>query len=90
MPILSQGSIKVRQWIEDVLNGIVREVAKGEHGDACVVFRRVQKYEAKVKPHVTSAPFSAKDHEVKYSWPGKTADEAWRFGQVHLGHAGSN
>lgn len=79
----SAGSLEARRWIENVLNRILEEVAKGKNGQVCVVLRRIQKYEAAVKQDTVTTEFRARDHEAKYTWPGKTADEAWRFGGVH-------
>ena len=82
------GTPKVRQWIENVLTRVIEEVAKGKDGQVSVVLRRMHKYEATVNTHEHPTDFAAKDHEVRYSWPGQSPDEAWRFGEVLLLQAG--
>ena len=75
------GSRKARQWIEEVLAEVLEEVAKGKDGAACVKLRRIEGYEARLSQDTVTTEFAAKDHEVKYCWPGRTPDEAWRFGR---------
>lgn len=77
---MSIGSLKARQWIEEVLTEVVKEVAKGKDGAASVKLRRIKGYEARLSQDAVTTEFAAKDHEVKYCWPGRTPDEAWRFG----------
>lgn len=77
---VTAASSKARSFIETTLQQVCEEVSLGEHGNAAVQLRRLEKYEAVVGDDLVSTQFKAKDHAVKYSWPGKTSDEAWRFG----------
>lgn len=80
-PVRSTGSCKARHWIENVLNKVADEVAKGKDGDASVWLWRIASYRAIVKHDTGTTEFTTRDRPVKYSWPGKSSDEAWRFGE---------
>ena len=77
-PFRTTGTRKVLDYIERTLSEVTEQIRKGADGDPTITLKRVERYEA-VLDEAGSSRFRAKDHEVKYSFPGKTGDEAWRF-----------
>jgi hypothetical protein len=75
-------SIQARGWIERSLRIVLEEMAKGKDGEPHVILRRIQKYEAAASNDDLPTHFKTKDYEARYDWPGKTPDEAWRFGET--------
>ena len=78
----SPASANALTLISNELDQIYSELQKGEAGHATVHLRRLDRYDATLSQDLVSTEFKAKNHAVKYSWPGKTADEAWRFGSI--------
>jgi hypothetical protein len=73
---------KVLSFIEKTITGIEEQLALNPPGRPSVKLKRI----TGLKPQNEDGElqWKAKDHEVVYSFPGKTKEEAWRFGRISL------
>ncbi|KIX09707.1 uncharacterized protein Z518_00788 [Rhinocladiella mackenziei CBS 650.93] len=88
---ISAGNQKVLDYIETTFNGILHEIKVRPCGRPVIVIRRI----ITMKPYYDPTDFMrlkwhTEDREVKYYFPGKNADESWRFaclgrilGEIH-------
>lgn len=84
IPNLSATSHRALSLIEDWLQNVHDQIQLGKLGEPVVKLRRIEGYEATLGHDTNSTQYKVKAHEVKYGWPGKTSDEAWRFGEEFL------
>lgn len=70
---------KVLSFIEQTTDAIEEQLALHPPGQPSITLKRV----TCLKPQNEDGElqWKAKDHEVVYSFPGKTKEEAWRFGK---------
>jgi len=85
-PRITAGNRKVLAYIETTFNNILREIQTRPCGKPVIVIRRI----ASVRPYHDGSDFNRlkwhiEDREVIYSFPAKTKDEAWRFGEAMKG-----
>lgn len=72
---------KVLDFIESCFNGILQQIKVRPYGKPVIALKRI----VAVKPSYdetdsTRLKWNIQDREVRYSFPGKNKDEAWRFG----------
>jgi hypothetical protein len=79
---LSEASETALAFVEHSLERVCHEMQQGEVGDPAIYLRRLDSYEMVSSQDLANIGYRAKDHPVKYSWPGKTSGEAWRFGLI--------
>ncbi|WEW56038.1 endodeoxyribonuclease [Emydomyces testavorans] len=81
---------KVKQFIDATLGSIIDELSKPNGRPSVTLKRRPARVNCFLNEETRAlqANENVEDCEVTYSWPGKTAREAWRFGVVMriLGH----
>jgi hypothetical protein len=82
MQPLGRGAQSALDFITGALEQIVAEVQRAEHGSPAITLNRLDSYDPVLSQDLLSTEFKAKSHQVTYGWPGKTAEEAWRFGQM--------
>jgi hypothetical protein len=73
---------RVLDYIEETFDNILGEVKTRPCGKPVIILRRivsVRPYYDEVDPGILK--WHIQDREVKYFYPGKTKDEAWRFGR---------
>jgi hypothetical protein len=76
----SEASETALAFIEQSLERVCHEMQQGEASNPAIYLRRLDRYDVVSSQNLVGNEHRAKDHAVKYSWPGKTAGEAWRFG----------
>lgn len=79
---LSDASTTALAFIEHALDQVQDQMQRGEDGNPVIYLRRLDGYDAVLSQDQVSTEFKAKDHPVKYSWPGNSSGEAWRFGLI--------
>ena len=75
-------SEKVLDYIQRTFNDILDEIKVRPCGKPVITLKRI----TAVKPYYDDSDsirlkWRIEDREVSYSFPGKTKDEAWRFGK---------
>jgi hypothetical protein len=81
-PLITAANRKVLTYIETTFNSILREIQIRPCGKPVIVLRRI----VSVRPYhdkkdLNRLKWQIQDREVSYSFPAKTKDEAWRFGE---------
>lgn len=77
---LNPASATALAFIENTLQEVCDQMQSGGSGNVVIQLRRLDRYDAVRSKDLVSTECRVKDHQVKYSWPGKTGAEAWRFG----------
>lgn len=87
---LSRERSKVLTFINDTFDDIHAALGSWPHGNVNIPLKRVTKLEQQqatvkdtsIEIYQTSnnAQVKVSSREIKYSWPGNTPEEAWRFG----------
>ena len=76
-----EDSQRVLHFIGSTVEAIEKQLQLHPPGKPSITLTRITGW----KPHDESgrgeAVWVARDHEVTYSFPGKTKEEAWRFGK---------
>lgn len=80
--LITAANRKVLTYIETTFNKILHEIQIRPCGKPVIVLRRI----VSVRPYHDANDFNRlkwhiQDREVSYSFPAKTRDEAWRFGE---------
>lgn len=80
--LITAANRQVLDYIETTFNDILREIKTRPHGRPVIILKRI----ISVKPYHDEADFMQlkwhiEDRQVQYHYPGKTKDEAWRFGR---------
>lgn len=86
---------RVLAYIEDTFSKILSEIQKRPYGHPQIVLRKITVTSVPRGDCVETKGRQVEDGEVIYGFPGKTSDEAWRFGmysehfepRAHLGLA---
>lgn len=71
----------VLAYIENTFSKILTEIQKRPCGHPIIVLRRITALRAHRSEDQVGMDWEIKDHEVTYGFPGRTKDEAWRFGR---------
>ena len=75
-------SQRVLHFIEDTVQDIEEQLALRPAGKPSITLNRI----TGLRPHDDAqngeGAWVAREHQVTYSFPGKTKEEAWRFGTM--------
>lgn len=77
----SESAQKVLDFIANTVQQIEKQLKLRPPGSPSITLKRL----TGLKPQTqdgSEIQWVAKDHEVVYSFPGRTKDEAWRFGEI--------
>ena len=77
-------SQRVVCFIENTFEQIKRRLQQQPPGEPSVTFRRITGLKPNHELGSQQVAWVAREHEVTYSWPGKTKEEACRFGEMPL------
>ena len=76
----SEGSQRVLHFIETTVEDIEEQLQLRPPGKPSITLKRITGLKPYDDPGIGGAVWVARDHDVTYSCPGKTREEAWRFG----------
>lgn len=70
----------VLSYIESTLNQVITQIQIRPPGTPQIVLHRIVSLDHSYDPVFGSILWHIKSCKVTYEWPGKTRQEAWRFG----------
>lgn len=87
---LTESNSKVLAYIESTFNSIICALEKEPHEKLQIKLKRITSLDTSISDELGDTFMSGhtvrvKSREMKYCWPGSTAEESWRFGRVTFG-----
>ena len=79
---LTQSQKAVIDYIEDTFSRLLAEIQRRPHGHPEIVLRKITSLKAHEDIDSGTIVWDIQDREVRYGFPGKTKEEAWRFAAV--------
>ena len=81
---LTEANQKVTDYIEQTFENVLSELQASPPGRPKIVLRHITSALPAAGPDIRITPWQVNNREIKYSWPGSSAKEAWRFGSDEL------
>lgn len=81
---ISEANRKVVNYVERTFDNVLLELHSSPPGCPRIILRHITSALPPSGHDVRITPWQVDSREIKYSWPGSTAKEAWQFGSENL------